>query len=79
MEGRGISRSGLAKRAVRDVACWLVGVRARRLVGRLERGSADVGIDSGMGSDILVVDGKFSRVGGLGPGSCGYELITVVA
>jgi hypothetical protein len=25
------------------------------LVGRWERGSADVGIDSGMGSDIVVV------------------------
>ena len=28
-------------------------MRARFLVGRWERGSADVGIDSGMGSDIL--------------------------
>ena len=51
---RDISRSGLAKRAEREVACWLVGVSARRLVGRLERGSAEVGIDSGMGSDIII-------------------------
>ena len=28
-------------------------MRARRFVGRLERGSEDVGIDSGIGSDIL--------------------------
>jgi hypothetical protein len=28
-------------------------VRARFLRGRLERGSAEVGIDSGMGSDIV--------------------------
>ena len=53
--GRGISRMGLAKRAESWVACWVVGVRARRFVGRLERGSWDVGIDSGMGSDILGV------------------------
>ena len=51
--GRGMSRSGLAKRAESWVACWVVGVRARRFVGRLERGSWDVGIDSGMGSDIV--------------------------
>ena len=48
-----ISRSGLAKRAVTCEACWLVGVKARRLVGRLERGSCEVGIDSGIGSDIF--------------------------
>ena len=31
----------------------MTGVRARRLKGRLERGSAEVGMDSGMGSDIF--------------------------
>lgn len=48
-----ISWSGLAKRAVK-VAAWAeTGVRARFLVGRLERGSCEVGIDSGIGSDIV--------------------------
>ena len=51
--GMEISRSGLAKRAVTCAACWVVGVRARRFVGRLERGSREVGMDSGIGSDIL--------------------------
>lgn len=37
--GSGISRSGLAKRAERETAWAVVGVRARRFVGRLERGS----------------------------------------
>ena len=55
--GIGMSRSGLAKSAVSCVACWLVGVRARRLVGRLERGSWEVGIDSGIGSDIIRIYG----------------------
>lgn len=31
----------------------MTGVRARRLRGRLERGSAEVGMDSGIGSDIF--------------------------
>ena len=53
MLGRGISRSGLAKRAESWVAWAVVGVKARRLVGRLERGSWDVGMDSGIGSDIV--------------------------
>ena len=48
-----MGRSGLAKRALIWDACWWVGVRARRFVGRLERGSEEVGIDSGIGSDIL--------------------------
>jgi hypothetical protein len=30
-------------------------VRARFLVGRLERGSAEVGMDSGIGSDMVDV------------------------
>lgn len=49
-----ISRSGFAKRASTSAACTVRGVRARFLVGRLERGSAEVGIDSGMGSDMVV-------------------------
>ena len=49
-----MSRSGLAKRASTWEACCVTGVRARRLRGRLERGSAEVGMDSGMGSDIFV-------------------------
>lgn len=53
LAGSWISRSGLANREVRDAAWAVVGVRARRLVGRFERGSCDVGIDSGMGSDIF--------------------------
>ena len=50
-----MSRSGFAKRASTEEAYASRGVRARFLVGRLERGSADVGIDSGIGSDIVVV------------------------
>lgn len=50
VEGGG---KGWAKREVMEAAWALVGVRARRLVGRLERGSWDVGIDSGIGSDIF--------------------------
>ena len=53
-EGILISRSGLAKRASTCADCCEMGVRARFFVGRLERGSADVGMDSGMGSDMLV-------------------------
>lgn len=52
-EGMGVSRSIFAKRASTCEACCVTGVRARRLSGRLERGSAEVGMDSGMGSDIL--------------------------
>lgn len=48
-----MSRSGLAKRASTWEACCVTWVRARRLRGRLERGSAEVGMDSGMGSDIF--------------------------
>jgi len=48
-----ISRSGFAKRAVR-VAAWAdTGERALRFVGRRERRSKEVGIDSGIGSDML--------------------------
>jgi len=38
-----------------------VGVRARFFKGRLERGSAEVGMLSGMGSDILG-EGSFGVV-----------------
>lgn len=48
-----MAASGLAKRASTWEAWAETGVRARRLMGRRERGSADVGIDSGMGSDIF--------------------------
>lgn len=49
-----ISWSGLEKSAVRLAACDAVGVwRARFLSGRLLRGSAEVGILSGIGSDIF--------------------------
>jgi hypothetical protein len=48
-----ISWSGLAKRASREAAWEETGVRARFLRGRLERGSAEVGTDSGMGSDMI--------------------------
>ena len=54
-DGRGIARSGFAKRAVSDAAWDEVGVRASRFVGRLERGSCEVGMLSGMGSDIVGV------------------------
>ncbi len=53
LDGIGMSRSGFAKRASTWDACCVTGVSARRLRGRLERGSWDVGMDSGMGSDIL--------------------------
>ena len=49
-----MSRSGFAKRASTCEACSVRGVRARFLTGRLERGSADVGMASGIGSDIVV-------------------------
>ena len=45
--------SGLENRASTCDAAVDRGERARFLRGRLERGSADVGIDSGMFSDIL--------------------------
>ena len=53
VEGKGMETSGFAKRASSWFAWAETGVRARRLRGRLERGSADVGIDSGMGSDMM--------------------------
>ncbi len=50
-----MSRSGLAKSASREAACAEVGERARRLVGRWERGSAEVGMDSGTSADMLLM------------------------
>ena len=48
-----ISRSGLEKSAEREAACAEMGVSmARFFRGRLERGSAEVGMDSGIFSDI---------------------------
>lgn len=52
-EGMEMSWSGLEKRASTCDAALERGERARFLMGRLERGSADVGIDSGMFSDIF--------------------------
>lgn len=55
-EGMEISRSGLAKSASTCADCWSDGVwRARFLVGRWERRSAEVGMDSGIGSDMFVL------------------------
>lgn len=50
---------GWEKRWVREAACAEEGVRARRLVGRWERGSAEVGTDSGPAPDILGGGGRF--------------------
>jgi hypothetical protein len=55
LDGIRISWSGLAKRASSCAAVWDLGERARFLVGRLERGSADVGMLSGICSDIVQV------------------------
>lgn len=53
--GRSIIVSGLdIKLDIRE-AVWERGLRARFLRGRLERGSAEVGMLSGIGSDILIV------------------------
>lgn len=52
--GRGMSREGLAKRASTSEERGVRG-RARFLIGRRERGSEDVGMDSGIGSDIVAV------------------------
>jgi hypothetical protein len=54
-EGLGMIWSGLAKRASTWEAVWERGERARFFRGRLKRGSAEVGMLSGMGSDIVVV------------------------
>lgn len=55
VEGREISRSGLENSASREAACADMGVSmARFLRGRLERGSAEVGMDSGIFSDMFM-------------------------
>ena len=48
-------RSGCEKSASTCALCWLTGVRARFFVARFERGSAEVGIDSGIGSDMMLM------------------------
>lgn len=48
-----ISWSGRAKRVSSWEACAETGVRARFLVGRLERGSAETGMDSGPVPDMV--------------------------
>ncbi len=48
-----MGRSGWAKRASSWADCWETGVRARFLVGRWERRSELVGMDSGIGSDMV--------------------------
>lgn len=50
-----ISFEGSLKSESIWLACSERGVMARRLVGRLLRGSALVGTDSGPGSDMVVV------------------------
>ncbi len=37
-----------------EADCLLEGESARFLTGRLDRGSAEVGMDSGIGSDMLL-------------------------
>lgn len=53
--GMRMSWSGRAKRASTEAAWEERGVRARFLVARWERGSAEVGMDSGPGADMVVV------------------------
>jgi hypothetical protein len=55
LEGRLITVSGLDIRFEIWEAVSERGLKARFLRGRLERGSAEVGMLSGIGSDILVV------------------------
>lgn len=68
--GSTISRSGLAKRELTEAAWEETGERARRFVGRFERRSWEVGIDSGIGSDICVwkVSGVLFRWSFVGAG-----------
>lgn len=55
---------GFAKRASSEEACWAVGERrARRLVGRCDLGSADVGIESWVPADMASVGGFSHDVG----------------
>ena len=53
MEGTLISWSGFANKASREAAWEETGVRARFLRGRFDLGSEEVGIDSGIGSDMI--------------------------
>lgn len=72
-EGSGSLRSfeGSLKRVWISVACSETGVRARRFRGRLLRGSALVGTDSGIGSDML--EGRL-LLGLTDTGSIGMQL-----
>lgn len=58
-DGRLITWSGLEKRDEICEAVWERGERARFLRGRFERGSAEVGMLSGIGSDITNSDGWY--------------------
>lgn len=58
-----ISRSGLANREVTAEAWEETGESARRFVGRFERRSWEVGMDSGIGSDMVMVRWWFVLVG----------------
>lgn len=49
------ARSGLAKRASTRADCAVEGVRARFLVGRCDFEEMEVGLDSGMFSDMVKV------------------------
>lgn len=60
-DGKGMLISGFANSASTDAACAVVEFKARRFKGRLERGSADVGMDSGIGSDMLEFRPGFLR------------------
>lgn len=71
VEGMRMSWSGRAKRASTEAAWAERGVRARFLVARWERGSAEVGMDSGPGADMVAVGGgdvgeEFERWCGVG-------------
>lgn len=74
-----ISWSGRAKSVSRCEACAETGVRARFLVGRFERGSADMGMDSGPVPDMVVVLAVWVDGGGAGGGAGGGGQCVVVS
>lgn len=63
--GSRISCSGRAKSDSTDAAWADMGVRARRLVGRLERGSEEVGMLSAVPADMAMVDSVWCQVAGV--------------
>lgn len=65
-EGIRISWSGFANSWSTVRACADTGVRARFLVGRFERGSADVGMLSGPSPDMVGVVGVLGGFGWFG-------------